>query len=250
MSWHHDMKWPKKKKIPVFSTHVSFSFLSDMSGYAPICTGLCTSPISCYVFLPGWESLSTMILWDAVHPSTCSNRFLSPTSHEIHCFASSQSSLPISTISSSLWVPSSPLPQISSHPPPNSTQANTFPHKFTSHPTDSTSLPLSLVLIHHIIHSILPYCALLLCYLFFSLSPFFTSSTNFLPPTRQLYHSSIHFENVFTQIHLQLSSHFIVILIPKSHSISPSTTPLRPQHPWRTVISIDNRRKVLPTTSK
>ena len=143
----------KKKKIPIFYTHVSSSFLSDMSGYAPICTGLCTSPISCYVFLSGWESLSTMRLY--IHPPAATGFSLSSRMKST-VFGSTQSSLLISAISSSLWAPSSPLPQISSHPPPNSTQVNTFPHKFTSHSSDSTSLPLPCAYLpHYSLHSAL-----------------------------------------------------------------------------------------------
>ena len=114
----------KKKKIPVFYIRVSFSFLSNV---CRLCTYLCGLVHFSYLLLCISLWLRVSIYYEAVYPSTCSNRFLSLTSHEIRCFGSFQSSLLISAISSSLWAPSSPSSQISSHLAANWTEVNTFP---------------------------------------------------------------------------------------------------------------------------
>ena len=136
MGWGRRRGEQKKKKNSYFLVMAVSLFPVKC---VRLCTYLCGLVHFSYLLLCISLWLRVSIYYEAVHPSTCSNRSLSLTSHEIRSF----------------WL----ISVLSSH----------------------------------------------FCYFFFSLSLFFTSSTNFLSPTSQLYSG----QHVSTQIHLPFHRQYL-----------------------------------------
>ena len=151
----------KKKKIPIFYLFLSLFPVKCVR----LCTYLCGLVHFSYLLLCISLWLRVSIYYDTMRRYTSIPLLL--LSHHVKSvvLGSTQSSLLISTTFLLLQPLSSPLSQVSSHLPANSSLVNTFSHKFTSHSTDSTSLPLSCACLpHYPLHSAL--LSPLNCYFF------------------------------------------------------------------------------------
>ena len=143
-SWHEVTK--KKKKF-LFSRHTCVFLFSVRC--VRLCTYLYGLVHFSYLLLCISLWLRVSIYYDTMR--RCTSIHLLLLSHHVKSvvLGSTQSSLLISTTFLLLQPLSSPLSQVSSHLPANSSLVNTFSHKFTSHSTDSTSLPLSCACLPH-----------------------------------------------------------------------------------------------------
>ena len=133
----------KKKKNSYFLLYVYFSLCCQMCQALHLFVRACALLLSLTMYFSLAESLYLLWGYTSIHLLLLSHHVKSVV------LGSTQSSLLISTTFLLLQPLSSPLSQVSSHLPANSSLVNTFSHKFTSHSTGSTSLPLSCACLQH-----------------------------------------------------------------------------------------------------